>query len=49
MDLIDLRVFDALNLSMTIISSGGFLPSYNIEAILNSNLLEKELLFIVQL
>ena len=38
MDLIDLRVFDALNLSMTLISSGGFLPSNNIEVILNSEI-----------
>ena len=43
LNLIDLRVFDALNLSMTIISSGGFLPSNNIEAILNSNF--KQIIF----
>ena len=43
LNLIDLRVFDALNLSMTIISSGGFLPSNDIEAILNSNF--KQIIF----
>ena len=37
LNLIDLRTFDAFNLSMTIISSGGFLPVNNFEAILNSN------------
>jgi len=37
LNLIDFRVFDALNLSMTIISSGGFLPVNNIEIILNTN------------
>ena len=43
LNLIDLRVFDALNLSMTIISSGGFLPANNIEVILNSNI--KQIIF----
>ena len=38
LNLIDLRVFDALNLSMTLISSGGFLPTNNIEVILNSEI-----------
>ena len=35
---IDIRIFNALNLSMSIISSGGFLPENNLEIILNSNL-----------
>jgi len=38
LNLIDLRVFDALNLSMTLISSGGFLPTNTIEVILNSDI-----------
>ncbi len=38
LNLIDIRSFDALNLSMTIISSGGFLPFNNLDIILNSNL-----------
>ena len=37
LNLIDLRIFDALNLSMTIISSGGFMPTNNIATILNSD------------
>ena len=35
---IEIRIFNALNLSMSIISSGGFLPENNLEIILNSNL-----------
>tara|TARA_Y100001970_G_scaffold110843_1_gene138364 strand:- start:1663 stop:3069 length:1407 start_codon:yes stop_codon:yes gene_type:complete len=35
--LIDIRYFDSLNLSMTIISSGGFLPFNNLDIILNSD------------
>ena len=35
---IDLRTFDAFNFSLTIISSGGFLPSNNLESILNTDL-----------
>ncbi len=34
------RYFDSLNLSFTIISSGGFLPTNNLDSILNSNLKE---------
>ncbi len=41
--LIDLRTFDAFNLSMTLISSGGFLPVNNLSNIINSNL--KEIVF----
>mgnify|MGYP000380263320 CR=1 FL=1 len=43
LNLINIRSFDAFNLSMTIISSGGFLPVNNIEVIINSNF--KEVVF----
>ena len=43
LNLIDIPSFDAFNLSMTIISSGGFLPVNNIELIINSNF--KEVVF----
>jgi len=43
LNLIGIRFFDAFNLSMTIISSGGFLPVNNIEVIINSNF--KEVVF----
>ena len=36
--LIDLRTFDAFNLSLTVISSGGFLPVDNLVNVLNSDL-----------
>jgi len=35
--LIDLRIFDAFNLSMSIISSGGFLPVNEIDTIIKTN------------
>jgi len=35
--IIDLRTFDAFNFSLTLISSGGFLPLNNLESILNSD------------
>ena len=35
--IINIRTFDSLNLSMTIISSGGFLPFNNLDIILNTN------------
>jgi len=38
LNLLNLRTFDSLNLSMSVISSGGFLPSNNIDIILNSEL-----------
>ena len=38
--LINLRTFDSFNLSMTIISSGGFLPVNSIDSIINTNLKE---------
>ncbi len=41
--LINLRTFDSFNLSMTIISSGGFLPVNDISSIINTNI--KEIFF----
>ena len=41
--IIDLRTFDSFNLSMTLISSGGFLPVNNLSNIINTNL--KEIVF----
>ncbi len=41
--IIDIRTFDSFNLSMTIISSGGFIPVNNIESILNTTF--KEIVF----
>ena len=38
--LINLRTFDSFNLAMTIISSGGFLPVNEIDTIINTNLKE---------
>ncbi len=38
LNLIELRTFDAFNLSLTIISSGGFLPVNNIDTIFQNNL-----------
>ncbi len=43
--IIDLRTFDSFNLSMTIISSGGFLPFNDINSVINSN--TKEIIFSV--
>ena len=43
LNLINVRAFDAFNLSMTIISSGGFLPVNNIDVVINSNF--KEIIF----
>ena len=42
-NLFDIRTFDSFNLSMTIISSGGFLPVNEISSILNSDI--KKLVF----
>ena len=36
LNIIDIRSFNSFNLSMTIISSGGFLPTNGLESILNS-------------
>ena len=43
LNLLDIRTFNSFNLSMTIISSGGFLPVNDISAILNSDI--KKLVF----
>ena len=45
--LINLRTFDSFNLSMTIISSGGFLPVNNIDSIINTNLKEIGMSFLM--
>ncbi len=45
--MVDIRTFDSLNLSMTIISSGGFIPVNNIESILNTKF--KEIVFSLSL
>ena len=39
----DIRTFDSFNLSMSLISSGGFLPFNNLSLVLNSNI--KEVIF----
>ena len=43
LNIFDFRAFDSFNLSMTLISSGGFLPSNSLETILNSK--TKEIIF----
>ena len=43
LSIFDFRAFDSFNLSMTLISSGGFLPSNSLETILNSK--TKEIIF----
>ena len=40
LNILDFRIFDSFNLSMTLISSGGFLPVNNLSAIVNTNLKE---------
>ena len=45
--LINLRTFDSFNLSMTIISSGGFLPVNSIDTIINTNLKEIGMSFLM--
>ena len=47
LQLIDLRTFDSFNLSMTIISSGGFLPVNSIDSIINTNLKEIGMSFLM--
>ena len=44
---INLRTFDSFNLSMTIISSGGFLPINSIDNIINTNLKEIVMAFLM--
>ena len=45
--LINLRTFDSFNLAMTIISSGGFLPVNNLDSIINTNLKEIGMSFLM--
>jgi len=40
LNILDFRTFDSLNLSMTLISSGGFLPVNNLSGIVNTNVKE---------
>ena len=40
LNILDFRIFDSFNLSMTLISSGGFLPVNNLSGIINSNFKE---------
>ena len=40
LNILDFRIFDSFNLSMTLISSGGFLPVNNLSAIVNTNIKE---------
>ena len=40
LNILDFRIFDSFNLSMTLISSGGFLPVNNLSAIVNNNIKE---------
>ena len=37
LNILDFRIFDSFNLSMTLISSGGFLPVNNLSSIVNTN------------
>ena len=43
LNILDFRIFDSFNLSMTLISSGGFLPVNNLSSIVNTN--AKEIAF----
>ena len=38
LNILDFRIFDSFNLSMTLISSGGFLPVNNLSSIVNTNI-----------
>ena len=40
LNILDFRIFDSFNLSMTLISSGGFLPVNNLSSIVNTNVKE---------
>ena len=40
LNILDFRIFDSFNLSMTLISSGGFLPVNNLSSIVNTNIKE---------
>jgi trk system potassium uptake protein TrkH len=43
LNILDFRIFDSFNLSMTLISSGGFLPVNNLSSIVNTSI--KEIIF----
>ena len=47
LNIFDIRSFNSFNLAMTIISSGGFLPTNNLEIILNSKTKEIILSFLI--
>ena len=47
LNLTDVRLFNSLNLSMSLISSGGFLPTDELNSIINSN--PKKIVFILSL
>ena len=47
LNIADIRMFNSLNLSMTLISAGGFLPTNSLENIINTNL--KKIIFILSL
>mgnify|MGYP001403920980 CR=1 FL=1 len=47
LNIFDFRAFDSFNLSMTLISSGGFLPSNSLETILNTKTKEIVLSFLM--
>ena len=47
LNIFDIRSFNSFNLSMTIISSGGFLPTNNLEIIINSKVKEIVLSFLM--
>ncbi len=47
LNLLNIRVFDSLNLSMSLISSGGFLPVNNLSSIFNTNLKQIVLSFMI--
>jgi len=40
LNILDFRIFDSFNLSMTLVSSGGFLPVNNLSSIVNTNIKE---------
>ena len=47
LNILDFRIFDSFNLSMTLISSGGFLPVNNLSGIVNTNIKEISFAFLM--
>ncbi len=47
LNLLNIRIFDSFNLSMSLISSGGFLPVNNLSSIFNTNLKQIVLSFMI--